>query len=141
MEMSEKIENSFKTSLLKKDLEYFSRDLSSIPLCKNLPSLDSAAHYYGVLYVTEGSTLGGQMIAKAIKSRVVVIDGAGATYFNGYGSRTMLVWAETCKRIEQFAQENEMQRPIVISSAIETFKKLQQWFDEEWGSSDKWFER
>ncbi len=130
------MESRLKTPLLKKDLEFLIRDLNAIQICENLPFSDSAAKCFGILYVTEGSTLGGQMIAKAVKQSLGMTNELGLSFFSGYSSRTMSVWAETCKIIEQFAQENQAQKPQIVSAAVETFDQLHKWFEESGGENE-----
>ena len=52
---------------------------------------DSPAHqaaFLGAMYVMEGSTLGGQYIARHVEERLGLQPGEGDAYFRGYGERT-----------------------------------------------------
>ena len=44
------------------------------------------------MYVVEGSTLGGQYIAKHVERRFGFRGGSGNAYFRGYGERTGSMW-------------------------------------------------
>lgn len=57
------------------------------------PAVDSLAEAVGLLYVVEGSTLGGQLIARALAARHGLDAAHGARFFNGYGEATAAQWA------------------------------------------------
>jgi len=128
--LADVLKSRLKTPLLRKDLEFLTKDLNDDFYCRKLPPLDSEAFCLGTLYVTEGSTLGGQIIVKAVESSVGVGPETGAAYFNGYGASTMILWAETCKVLEDFAQRHSSEQPHIVSAAIDTFNAMQKWFDE-----------
>lgn len=129
-DLNEMIQSRLKVPLLQKDLVFFGLDLAKIPHCENLSFLDTPAQCFGALYVTEGSTLGGQVISKTIRQSLEITSETGGSYFSGYGSQTMAVWAQTCKALEKFAFEHEAERPQMIDAAAETFDQLRQWFDQ-----------
>lgn len=100
-------------------------DLAALPRCEAAAALPAArAGEIGSLYVLEGSTLGGQLISRALKNAPWVPP-AGLTYFNPYGPRTgeqwraFMAWAD-----EQAAGEDT---GAVIAAANDTFALLQAW--------------
>ncbi len=64
----------------------------STPLAATLP-LDDIAAVLGSLYVIEGSALGGRVIAPQLKRTLGLTQGAGASYFHGFGGETGAMWS------------------------------------------------
>lgn len=54
----------------------------------------SEACFFGALYVVEGSTLGGQFIARHVEAVLGLMPGQGDAYFEGYGAETGSRWRE-----------------------------------------------
>lgn len=52
------------------------------------------ARFLGALYVVEGSTLGGQYIARHVERVLALTPGEGDAYFCGYGEHTGAMWRE-----------------------------------------------
>lgn len=129
----EMIKARLKTPLLEKDLSYFGwspEKIKSVPVCSSLPGLDSEGKRIGVLYVAEGSTLGGQMIVKALKSSLGITRESGGSFFDGYGPKTAVMWGETRRIIEDFSAEREDVQSEILLSAADTFEKLKKWFEK-----------
>ena len=59
----------------------------------------------GVLYVLEGSTLGGQLIARALERHLALGPTTGAAYFQGYGAETRARWVEVLAFLDQAASD------------------------------------
>lgn len=126
-------ESRAKTELLESDLIEMGLDagaISRIPLCTELPSCDRTSRCMGILYVIEGSTLGGQMIAAAVKKSLGIEAGSGGAYFNGYGPSTRMMWKDTCRVLEDYGQGTETERAETVAAAVDTFDKLNRWFQE-----------
>lgn len=120
-----------KTELLERDLTQMGTDveaMSRIPLCTELPACDRLSGCMGILYVIEGSTLGGQRIAAAVKKSLGIEAGSGGAYFHGYGSSTGTMWKETCRVLEEYGQGPETERAETVAAASDTFDKLNRWF-------------
>jgi heme oxygenase (biliverdin-IX-beta and delta-forming) len=90
-----------------------------------LPVIDSAEKALGVLYVLEGSTLGGQIITKMLKKQLEGSDAAAFNFYNPYEEQTMQQWNIFRERLNQ--PFNEEQRQAVIAGANETFNSLNRW--------------
>lgn len=58
------------------------------------PVLRTEADLVGALYVVEGSTLGGQVIARRVEESLGLRPGAGTTFFTAWGDRTAEHWAD-----------------------------------------------
>ncbi|MGC1479340.1 MAG: biliverdin-producing heme oxygenase [Chthoniobacterales bacterium] len=100
-------------------------DLSRFPAIKSRPllppwsSLDRA-EATGVLYVLEGSTLGGQVISTALRNRLGIDETSGASYFHGYGPETATRWREFLAWANQSLPEHRY--PKAAEAAQRTFE-------------------
>lgn len=87
---------------------------SALPAVKN--NLDAA----GVIYVMEGSTLGGVHIAEMIRKRLSAKNANAFSFFDGYGDRTTAMWQSFQKAINSLAN-SEKEEQIIIDAANDTF--------------------
>lgn len=118
-----------KTPSLGRDLIVFGytpETLAQLPRCQHLPEVKSLSQFLGCLYVIEGATLGGQVIAKHLEANLGVTPKTGADFFNGYGTQTGLRWKAFCTKITKFAEQADSDESIV-SSANKTFETLDLW--------------
>ncbi len=76
---------------------------SFLPLCTDLPELPDFAHVLGCLYVLEGATLGGQIIARHIRKRLGLDQTTGCSYFCSYGAETNSMWNTFCHVLATYA--------------------------------------
>ena len=82
------LENRKKLALIEKDMEDFA--IGTSPL--QIPvAIKNEAEAFGILYVMEGSTLGGNMIAKQL-SKNPDFQEVTFSYFRCYGDRTGSYW-------------------------------------------------
>lgn len=61
----------------------------------------SVAELAGCLYVLEGATLGGQMIAKRLRLTLGLKVETALQFFDAYGDNTVTRWRNTCSSIEK----------------------------------------
>ncbi len=90
-----------------------------------LETIDSISYALGILYVIEGSTLGGQIISGMLKKQLPNIDDQTLNYFNSYGRNTPVMWSAFKMHIENPAlviNKNEM-----LAGAKATFENLRMW--------------
>jgi heme oxygenase len=117
-----------KTPLLERDVAALD-DPSSTPIefaaPEQLPYVDSPAAAWGSWYVVEGSTLGGQLLARHFHARWNLSEAAGLTYFTGYGSQTGARWAEFRRAAE--ASVDAVDYDAAAVAAGETFEKFGTW--------------
>ena len=93
-----------KLPLLETDLRALGRTpthIARLPRCATLPYAGTASHALGVLYVLEGATLGGQIIAKHLSQRLAIEAGTGGAFFHGYGDATRAMWTVFCERVDR----------------------------------------
>jgi heme oxygenase len=65
-----------------------------------VPHLAESSVWLGALYVTEGSTLGGQVISRYLERRFGWSQGRGYSFFLGYGPRTGERWRQVMEVLE-----------------------------------------
>lgn len=102
-------------------LHLLDNDLSAlgkvIPNKRNIKQLDIPLNFataVGMMYVLEGSTMGGRILTQKL-SYIVGSNGIPCTsYFRAYGDDTMKMWAEFCQFLDQFGTEN----PKLVSQVI-----------------------
>ncbi len=110
-----------KAALIERDLEALGvGETPAAPLDLSFLTTPSAA--WGSLYVLEGSTLGGQVISKALR-RAAWAPADGLTYFNPYGRRTGEMWARFRAALEAAAPT--LETDLVCEGARATFRTLQ----------------
>ena len=80
------------------------------------PVLDDLAAVLGSLYVIEGSALGGRVIAPQLKRTLGLTQGAGASYFHGFGGETAAMWSNF--RVLAALEIGESSRDTVTASTI-----------------------
>lgn len=86
-----------------------------------LPDLSTAAAWLGALYVTEGSTLGGQQISRHLERKFGWSAGRGHTFFLGYGERTGERW----RAVQQALEAPGLDGNQVVDGAHQTFSYLE----------------
>jgi len=60
----------------------------------HIPGIATEAGFFGAMYVVEGSTLGGQYIARHVEPLLGLRADCGTAYFRGYGDQTSVHWKE-----------------------------------------------
>jgi heme oxygenase len=76
------------------------------------------AAFLGAMYVMEGSTLGGQYIARQVEKTLGLAPGRGDAYFRGYGDETGPMW-RAFKAV--LAEVPERHSELVVRSAKRVF--------------------
>ena len=110
--------------LLKRDLRYFGVAVEELkrPL---LPELTDTPTILGAMYVMEGSTLGGQLIARHVEQVLGLTDGRGSEFFRGHRDRTGPMWKEFCEVLRTQVPEDESD--TVIRAAKSMFAAFGTW--------------
>lgn len=126
------LEERCKSRFLVADLVHLGFELDAIERVRNCPRLPAAhtlSEGVGVLYVLEGSTLGGQLISRKIKSQLGVSDASGGSFFSAYGSRTGEMWRGFIDFLERHGRDTAAAH-LVEASALQTFQRLSGWIGE-----------
>ncbi|WET03090.1 biliverdin-producing heme oxygenase [Flavobacterium sp. YJ01] len=82
----------------------------------------------GILYVVEGSTLGGRFILKNVSKLPELSVENGVSYFNGYGDKTGSFWKSFLNFLAEYEQEHNCGEEI-IEGAIFAFDNIYKHFD------------
>lgn len=119
----------YKTALLEKDMAQLGMGpdaIAEIPLYR-LPATVSNAEAMGMMYVIEGSTLGGAVIYKHIH-KVLGLDAQnGASYFQPYGQQAGSYWKTFREQLVAFSLGQQKEQEV-IAAATQTFKNIHDWF-------------
>jgi heme oxygenase len=120
----------YKSGMILEDLKKtgISEDeIRNLPVYKFNPT--DTAEALGIMYVLEGSTLGGKIIYKHVNQYLGIEAETGASYFYGYGQETGILWKSFITAFADYAvKENCEQR--ITSSAISAFTAIGNWLNE-----------
>lgn len=110
------------------ETDLFSLGVKEKPdICTQLPAIHHPLQALGALYVIEGSTLGGAIIAKMLQNNTALqATDAMLNFFKGYGEDTMQMW-QAFKSFLENKIETDDDLAQVIVAANETFVKLKAW--------------
>ncbi|MGG7660865.1 biliverdin-producing heme oxygenase [Dyadobacter sp. BHUBP1] len=89
----------------------------------------TVAEALGIMYVLEGSTLGGKVLYRHIHEVLGLTPENGASYFWGYGPHTGNLWKSFISALTQFVDELD-ERDGVIGSAKKTFTIIDNWLGQ-----------
>ncbi|WP_406854421.1 biliverdin-producing heme oxygenase [Alsobacter sp. KACC 23698] len=109
-----------KLPLLEADLAALG--LAPLRQTPRIPRLDDVEEAMGSLYVLEGSTMGGQVIAKSLERRLGLA-GPGATYFASYGRDVAARWRAFQDILASLSSPAADDR--IVCAALATFESLQ----------------
>jgi heme oxygenase len=104
-----------KLPLLVADLAELGADPDELPLAARVPDVRSERDALGVLYVLEGATLGGAVIAKLARREL----GVTAAFFGAYGRDKARRWREFGAVVERHG--------AAASAAVACFEDLEAW--------------
>lgn len=103
-------------------------DIAALPRCANTPTFAELPEALGVMYVLEGSTLGGQFIAKLVYETLGLTEETGTAFFYSYGVEVGSMW----RRFSDIARE-EVVAPAAqqqfIAAAQSTFTAFECWIE------------
>jgi heme oxygenase len=119
-----------KISLLEQDLRVLGMtggDIALLPKVEELPPMNTLEEAVGVMYVMEGSTLGGQIQARQVQKMFGFTAEEGAAYFSSYGANVGAMWKMCCEAIVRAANDDAAKEAMIIASAKATFAALERW--------------
>ncbi len=113
-------------SLIEEDIHALGLPMNG-RLSTHLPNIFNHPSALGALYVLEGSTLGGKIIAKTISDKLGTTEALG--FFRGYGPETGPMW----KKFTQFLDMplNRQSAETVVDTATDTFRRFGTWFENQ----------
>lgn len=109
------LKDRYKSDLLRRESE----ELDSPQFAEPRIRFGSVAHAAGALYVTEGSTLGGRLIAKAVHKHLDHV----SSYYGCYGAETAHRWRVTGDALNDFAR-HDGDVSAMVAGANATFAGL-----------------
>jgi heme oxygenase len=95
------------------------------PAAEDLPGVDSPERALGVLYVLEGSTLGGAVIGRMARERLGVTRERGASFFGAYGGSVGSRWRAFGNAVEDHTGGTAPAE--MREAAIGCFASLEDW--------------
>lgn len=120
------IERRSRAGMLLQDMEAAGIPLPAPEICRDLPEIDTYGKALGALYVLEGSTLGGRIIAGVLTDRLG--SEKCLTYFNSYGNETAGMWQSFKDLLDtpvMFAIKED-----ILSAAGSTFLTFKTWIEK-----------
>ena len=87
------------------------------------------ARALGALYVIEGSTLGGRLIARHLERTLGVSAHAGARFYLSYGDERGERWTALKQALDRYGADHPGQADLVVASAADTFDALRTQMD------------
>ncbi|UOA10175.1 biliverdin-producing heme oxygenase [Methylobacter sp. S3L5C] len=122
-----------KLSWLIKDLDFFQIDILALHTLSQTATdflkIETIGQLVGVLYVVEGSTLGGQMISQVLAKNYSFRHDAGSCFFIGYGEKTMTFWQQFIAFSDTLSgDKHECQ--AAVEAAGQTFQLFNQVLDD-----------
>lgn len=121
-----------KAEAIKTDLAHIEKatpNASALPICHDLPEITDASQALGYLYVMEGSTLGGKVIARLLEETLGINQQNGAAFFYGYGPETGAKWKAFREALVSYA-ESSGEEERIIAAANQTFLKFETWINK-----------
>lgn len=101
-------------------------DITAAPCCERLPEIETVAQIAGCVYVTEGATLGGRLIARALARSLGLSPDNGARFFAGAGAATGAAWKRTLCWLDDVVRAGA-DPDAIVASARETFRAFDAW--------------
>ena len=104
--------------------------VAALPRCETLPGLDGEGAYLGALYVTEGSTLGGAFIAKALADTAA----EARHFFLGHGADHSRLWRNLVQALDRLDDKPEL-ADAAERAALATFDAYADWMADWRGAA------
>ncbi|WP_162815810.1 biliverdin-producing heme oxygenase [Microvirga aerophila] len=117
-----------KAPLLVKDLQALglqSTDIERLPACHPLMPLGAPEAVLGSMYVVEGSTLGGAIIARDVERSLGLTAETGCAYFRSYGRDIGPMWKSFGAML--LAASSPETDDLIIEAASQTFNVMHDW--------------
>jgi heme oxygenase len=112
-----------KAAAILDDLQAIGQSTAHIEHCTMLPQIENTAQAFGAMYVLEGSSLGGKVIAKMLlKNEALSVTEDALHFFSGYKEETGSRWKTFLTALNGQTETKE-----IVASANETFFYLKAW--------------
>lgn len=107
-----------------------SEDIHALPRCSDIPAIHCDHSALGAMYVLEGSTLGGQVLKRAMAERLQIDAGNGGAFLDVYGQATGPLWRGFLAFLASATAHLE-QHEVVVEAAIDTFSSFERWLEAQ----------
>ncbi len=105
------------------DLTALNTENYHLPEITAFPKITTQDMFLGMIYVVEGSNLGGQLIAKNVNKVLGLTPQTGLSFFTAAGKKTAQNW----KNFQRILEENCEDADICASAALQTFEALEKY--------------
>jgi heme oxygenase len=120
-----------KAGLLRRDLHalgYRRGEVDRLPLCPCPIGKEEFTRALGSMYVLEGATLGGAVIARMVERRLDLDIKSGCAFFRGYGRATAEMWRGFQATL--LAESTPSLEDEIVASAAATFDAFGAWISQ-----------
>lgn len=100
--------------------------IGDLPVCRRLPDTPEFSHVLGVMYVLEGSTLGGHWLLGKLTSILSISPDHNGHFLNCYGNAVRARWQAFTDLVQRYTVNRRMEEHAVYA-AKETFSLFHQW--------------
>ena len=108
-----------------RDLGMKDDGIARLALCDPTVTMRTPAEAWGSMYVVEGSTLGGVIIARHVERRLGLNRHNGCHYFRCYGTDVRSMWSSFGTKL--LARCGPAEEDTVVAAACRTFETLHNW--------------
>jgi len=122
-------EHRRKSRAIANDIKILGGEVPVLAGVDSLPAIQNELQAFGALYVIEGSTLGGKIIAEMLQKHLSFNNGDGLSFFTGYGENSMQMWGTFKQTLNAMAQRDKDETEV-IATANETFIKFKHWLEK-----------
>lgn len=115
---------------IEQDLRVLQQNVPPPASEKYLPKINTSARAIGALYVMEGATLGGRIIAKKLTQQLGDEVARALRFFEGYRHNTGPMWVQFVAALNGLTL-SETETGQAINAANETFQKFDMWIQQQ----------
>jgi len=117
-----------KAGALLDDIRFFIPGYQPPTLATELPVINNYPAALGSMYVMEGSTLGGKIIAGMVQKQLQLQHGAGTSFFNSYGNEADKMWQSFRDKLDEPFSDSD--KTTILTAAENTFKTFKTWVEQ-----------
>lgn len=100
---------------------------AAVPQCGDLPAVDTVPQALGCMYVLEGASLGGRLIARHLADVLGIGPEDGAAFYNGALQPAGAGWRAFRRAAVDVMPAYAGQVPAAVTAARDTFRTLDAW--------------
>ena len=123
-----------KAHLLRTDLlalGWTAEEVRAVPTGEDRQAPGTLAGAFGALYVVEGATLGGRIIARQVYATLGVEPSSGGAFHACYGERSGEMWRSFCQALEHYCGGDEQRTEEALEAAAATFETFERQLGKE----------